>query len=333
MDGRGTFLRVGTLIVAALILLLGLVWFLGGLRFGKGAEFETYFGESVQGLEVGAPVKFRGVTLGRVTDIGLVSAEYGQDKPIDTAQKTSRLVFVRFIIDPKRVGHLPSTGMAVKTGLRARLASQGITGITYIELDFVDPSAFPPISVPWTPKAQYIPSMPSTLTQVQDAAQAFLAKLNKLDIDQLTRSLTELVGDLHTDLTTGDVHTTLTNASTLLTTLQTSVKQANLPGLTADLRKLAEDPKLRATIASSSEVTARLAAASKQLPALIATLQATLQRADEGTADIQAGLLPILRDMQAITGNLRDTTADLRRNPAGLLAAPPPPPSRQESTP
>lgn len=328
MDGRNAYLRVGLLIIAALSLLFGLVWFLGGLRLGHGPEFESYFRESVQGLEVGAPVKFRGVTLGRVTDIGLVSAEYGRGEPVDVAKQTYRLVFVRYVIDPSRVGRLPSTESAVKTGLRARLASQGITGITYIELDFVDPNRYPPITVPWTPKAQVIPSMPSTLSQVQDAAQEFLAKLNKLDIDRLADSLTTLVGDLHTELTTGGVHQALANASDLLSTLRSQVVAADLPKLSGDLQAIAEDPKLRATIASSAAASARVAAASKQLPALLATLQATLTRADQSTADIQSALLPILRALQTVSANLRATTGELSRNPGGLFAAPPPPPSR-----
>ena len=76
-EARGAFLRVGLLVLGGLALVIGLVWFFGGSTLSHGTLFETYFGESVQGLEVGAPVKYRGVTVGRVTDLGLVAAEYG----------------------------------------------------------------------------------------------------------------------------------------------------------------------------------------------------------------------------------------------------------------
>ena len=100
----------------------------------------------MQGLEVGAPVKYRGVTIGRVTDIGLVSAEYG-GRPADreSRRQTYRLVFVRFEVDTSKIGPVPETAEAVKLGLRARLASQGITGLSYIELDFVDPTRYPAV--------------------------------------------------------------------------------------------------------------------------------------------------------------------------------------------
>ena len=76
MGNKGAFLRVGLLIVVGVVAILGLILFLSGDRFKRGQTFETYFTESIQGLEVGAPVKYRGVSLGRVTAMGLVSAEY-----------------------------------------------------------------------------------------------------------------------------------------------------------------------------------------------------------------------------------------------------------------
>ena len=68
----------------------------------------------------------------------------------------------------------------------------------------------------------------------------------------------------------------------------------------------------------------RLATAAAQLPALIASLQATAQRAGNGTADLEQGLVPLLRDMQATAQNLREMTESLRRYPAQVFGQPPP---------
>jgi len=230
MRGSAIYLRVGLLIVAGVALLVALIWFLGGGQIRHGTVFESYFSESVQGLEVGAAVKYRGVTIGRVTALGLVSAEYGEDESIDRERQTYRLVFVRYIVDIARIGRMPDTKTAVDLGLRIRLASQGITGLTYLEADFVDPARYPALDVPWTPKDEYIPSMPSTLTQVQDAAQQFLARLNRVDIDVLSAQLNGLLTDLRAEIASGNLHNTLVEAAAVLRTTNEAIKAADLPG-------------------------------------------------------------------------------------------------------
>jgi ABC-type transporter Mla subunit MlaD len=336
MRGPGAFLRVGLLILAGIGALVGLVLFLSGDRLNEGVPYETYFRESVQGLEVGAPVKYRGVTIGRVTDIGLVSAEYSRDEPLDIQRSTYRLVFVRFAINPARVGRLPDTETAVKTGLRARVASQGITGLSYIELDFVNPSQYPPQTVPWTPRAEYIPSMPSTFTQVQDAAQQFLAKLNQVDIGALSQSLVGLLEDLRLDLASGDAHLALSRASELLDTLRQTLASLDLPKLTADLRstsssvrELVQGKELRTLLPNLTVAADRLSVAAGKLPALLAGLETTARHAGSSTADIQQSLVPLLRDMQATAANLRETTEALRQYPAQVLLGGPPPRERR----
>src|SRR3954466_11854994 len=95
----GTYLRVGLLILGGLGLLVAMIWFLGGAEINRGTLYESYFSESVQGLEVGAAVKYRGVTIGRVSEIGLVSAAYGQGMAIEKDAQLYRLVFVRYAVD------------------------------------------------------------------------------------------------------------------------------------------------------------------------------------------------------------------------------------------
>jgi paraquat-inducible protein B len=333
MEGRGAFLRVGTLIVAGILVLAGLVWFFGGDRLRHGVAYETYFRESVQGLDVGAPVKYRGVNIGRVSFVGLVSAEYAKGQPLPLTRENYLLVLVRFVVDPARIGGLPDDpSQAIANGLRARLATQGITGITYIELDFVNPHLYPTLAVPWTPADPYIPSMPSTLLQVQDAATQFLAKLNKLDVEETLREVDGLIEDLRTAVREGDVHETLTRASTLLGTLNDTVAKADVPGLVGDLRgttdaarRLLENPDTKRLLANASEAAERLAQAAARLPPLIAALQGTSGRADNALADVQRTLPPLMRDLQAAASNLRETTESLRRYPSQVLLGGPPP--------
>ena len=320
-ESRGTFLRVGLLIVAGTVLLIGLVWFLGGTKISKGILFESYFSESVQGLEVGVAVKYRGVSVGRVTEIGLVTAEYGRETVDGVDQATYRLVFVRYIIDPKRLGRVPDTETAVKLGLRARLASAGLTGVTYIELDFVDPHRNIATKPPWQPRAEYIPSVPTTLSQVEDATRLLIERVNQIDIARLSKTIIAVLDGL--DQLTHQVGDTL--------------KTADLPSLVADLRHtssslraLAENSDIQRTLASSAATAEQLTRLVGQMPPLIAAVQATAKRADAGVADTQQALAPLLRDMLATVASLREVTESLRRNPAQILLGQPPPRQREQ---
>jgi ABC-type transporter Mla subunit MlaD len=332
MNKRSAFLRVGLLLVVGTLGAMGLVLFLGRNRVTQGVNYETYFAESVQGLDVGGPVKYRGVTVGQVTEIGLVSAAYPETAPAGADGIAGRLVFARFVIDPKRVGSVASVEEAVKQGLRVRLASQGITGLAYLEADFVDAERFPGSPVPWKPKAPYIPSMPSTITQVQDAAQMFLARLKDVDIQSIAGNLGSVLAEVNKQLTSGDLHDTLAEAKATMALLRGGVQAADLPALAADLRattaalrNVVDGKATKELLASAARATDRLSEAAAKLPALVTALQATTRNTQNGVTDIQSDLLPVLRDARAAAANLRDTSEALRRYPAGSLFGGPPP--------
>ncbi len=333
MEGRGVYVRLGLLIVGGIVALIALVVFLSGQRLTSGEAFESYFRESVQGLDVGAPVKFRGVTLGRVTGIGLVSAEYPSHEPLRLKMANYQMVVVRYIINMKKLGVVPDVPEAIAQGLRARLSQQGITGLAFIELDFVsNPAAYPVETLPWKPTSEYIPTVPSTLLQVQDAAQSLLAKLNEVDAKGLVSAATGMLNDLRTQLKDGDLHRTLTDTDTLIRQAQTDLHDADLPGVAADMRKtlaniqgLVNGPELKAVLARTAVAVDRFAQAADRLGPLLTTLQATARRADNSTADLEQQLAPLLRDAATALNNLRETTDTLRRYPSSILLGGPPP--------
>ena len=178
--------------------------------------------------------------------------------------------------------------------------------------------------------------MPSTLTQVQDAAQQVLEKFNTIDLASLTSSLTELVRDLHEQLTSGGAHAVLQQTQQLLSELHDAVQQADLPDLSAEWRRTAlavhetaQGDDMKRLLAGGAQSADRLARVAAQLPPLIAALQATVQRTDNGLADVQTALVPLLRDLQATAQNLREITEALRQAPAQVLLASPPPRSSE----
>ncbi len=220
---------------------------------------------------------------------------------------------VRYTIDPKKAGKVPDPDRFSQLGLRARVASEGITGISYIELDFVDPAQFPAGTVSWTPRDALLPSMPSTITQVQDAGQALLAKLQALDLKQLTDNLDRLT----------------VTAQLLVDDLDGAVTQADLPGLSAELK--ATSASLRGVVQGRPTQETLTAAhdAALRLPKLIDQMQQATARSDDGLADLQQLIAPLLRDVAAIAANLRQTSETLRGDPASVLLGAPPPHDRQ----
>lgn len=326
-----THLRVGLMLLASLGLAVALVLFLSRNRVSDGLRFETYFSETVQGMDVGSPVRFRGVRLGQVTEMMLASAAYPESAG-SVQDRHNRLVVVRFVVDPKALGRIPETGAAVRAGLRARLAAQGITGLVYIELDFVaDVERARPMEVTWQPALPVIPSAPSTISQVKDAAEEIAAKLRDVDLVRLANSLQGLLDDARSQIGGGELRETLSEAALLLKTLRGGAESADIPGLVNELREtvtalrnLAGGQQSKDLIAATTKSAERLSEAVTRLPALISSLETAVRRVNNGTADAQAELLPALRDARAAAASLRDTTETLRRNPGSVLSAPPP---------
>ncbi len=122
MNNRVNYSLVGFLMLFAIALMLGFGYWL--LKPSKEVEMRTYaiyFEESVLGLNLDAPVKYRGISVGKVTELSI-------------SPKNSEEVRVL-------VNILKST--PIKSSTRAQLTSQGITGLSYINLSFGDDSAEP----------------------------------------------------------------------------------------------------------------------------------------------------------------------------------------------
>lgn len=329
-----TQFSVGLLVVVAFGLIIGFTLFLTGDRLrNRGEIFETYIRESVQGLEVGASVRFRGVAVGRVTEIGLVSARYRRPEGVAFAG-AFQLVLVRFAVQMNLVGEVPTVAEAVALGLRARLSSQGLTGVGYIELDFNDPNRFPMPQLLWTPETQFVPSIPSNIAQVQDSATMLLQRLESVDLQGIVGNLSALLADARAQLAQGgDIQVLLSDASQVMRSVRTTVDTTDLPAVAEELRRavgaaqaLLTGRELQQVISQGSAAMGELRTAASRLPASINQLEAGLRTARGATLDVQADLVPILRDLRAMTANLRDVTEALRRSPSQTLLGGPPPP-------
>jgi ABC-type transporter Mla subunit MlaD len=154
--------KLGLFMIVGVSLALAALVVLGARRWNdQTVSYLSFFDESVQGLEVGSPVKFRGVTIGRVSAIDVA--------PDHRHVQVSNELFVdqlgRLDLRIARGG----TGLSAQPGLRMQLAQAGITGVKFMLLDYFDGTAYPPPILPFKAPANTIPSTPSTMKNLEDS--------------------------------------------------------------------------------------------------------------------------------------------------------------------
>jgi phospholipid/cholesterol/gamma-HCH transport system substrate-binding protein/paraquat-inducible protein B len=205
MSAEARYFRVGIFVFIGILLIGSCAVILGGQQLlSKPVVFETYFDESVQGLEVGSPVKIRGVQIGSVSEIGLVEDYYTFDT-LEKRLEHGTKIRVKMELDLARED--PEKGMerkpgenlkySIERGLRVRLTSQGITGTSFIGADFMSPEDHPPMEIVWTPRHLYVPSAASTMKTISTAAERIFEKLEDVEIEKVVRDLDTLLLSLN----------------------------------------------------------------------------------------------------------------------------------------
>lgn len=157
MMAASTHFKLGLLALLTL-LALGIAAFTLAIRRQPAHIYHTYFDESVQGLDKGAMVKFRGVRIGKVSSVAIAA--------------DNRLVDVELAIDQGAINVA-----RLSPGLRAQLVSYGITGVKLIDLDIQRPDTPPPPTLAFIPPKNYIPSRPSLLDSLSQRLDVISAKL------------------------------------------------------------------------------------------------------------------------------------------------------------
>jgi phospholipid/cholesterol/gamma-HCH transport system substrate-binding protein len=243
MSAPSNHWKLGLFVVVGVVVFLSLLVALGAASLRKETvAYETYFDESVQGLDVGSPVKFRGVTIGNVSDIGI--APDRRHVEVTSAITVSQLVSLK-LVDTSQKGKLlpfnrhPPVTLAVPGDLRMQLESAGITGVKFISIDFFDIKDNPPPDLPFSVPANYIPAASSTLKNLEDAVVKAVNRFPEV-ADQLvlvTTQVNHLLGEVEEAKIPEQAGVTLKQATNLLAALQVTVKQANVGGLSTDARR------------------------------------------------------------------------------------------------
>lgn len=163
-DRRTSYFKLGLFVtVTALVALASAVALGARAAMPATLTYHTYFNESVQGLEIGAPVKYRGVNIGVVDRIDIAEDK----RHIDVAMEFEVEHLAQLGLTRNGNGGEPM-GLVMESELRAQLASQGITGVKFVLIDFFDPKTNPPPILSFEPAPNYIPAASSLFKNLED---------------------------------------------------------------------------------------------------------------------------------------------------------------------
>lgn len=191
----GMFVLVGIGFIIAALLVFG-----SSRMFMRTVYIETYFDESVQGISEGSPVKYRGLQIGYVKEMAFASEKYKKNHSAeDETQIRARSIYVKIAITSKLFTELSDEEFRklfdreVASGLRIKLSPQGLTGTTYIDLNYVDPKENPVAKLPWQPENFYLPAAPSMLTQLADNVQYIMQDVRQINFKELFANVSSFV--------------------------------------------------------------------------------------------------------------------------------------------
>jgi paraquat-inducible protein B len=184
----GVFLVLGLALSAA-----GVLAFSSGSLFHPQLKAILYFDGSLKGLNPGAPVKFRGVTIGKVDQV-LIRHNQGRD---DYAMPVIIAVDKKLVQaksdENLQIGNQTRLNENIRRGLRGRLDAESlVTGVLYVSLDML-PDGPAPVFHQLRPEYSEMPTVPSQVQQL-------LANLEHFDLPGISTKLTAFLSRLDTSL-------------------------------------------------------------------------------------------------------------------------------------
>lgn len=194
----GLFVSLGLLIGT-----VALVWLGASRYFEEGTQYVTYFDESVQGLQMDSRVKYRGVDIGKVEQIGVAPDQ--------------KLVEVVMKID--LAGDL-------QNGIVTQLRAAGITGIVFIELDRptdMDRTLRPPAEI--TPPYPVIPSQPSQTKLILSSADRIMERLEKVDVGGMSEQVKGSARAIEAFFSSGRLNHLIASLDASASTLEAGLKR------------------------------------------------------------------------------------------------------------
>ena len=328
MPRRFSSAAIGMFVVGSIVLAVGALAVLGsGSLFKRPHKFICFFQGSLNGLNVGAAVKARGVAIGSVSEIhlnvppseGRLKAETRalQEIPVIIEIDESQLKARGGSTEALRPEELDAL---IERGLRAQLATESLlTGLLYIEIDAHPGTPVKLVLEPGSGPYPEIPTIPTDFQQVQETAMRALAKLDQVDIVKLTQSITDAGNAASNLLNSPDLKETLaalrTTTRNLNISLQTTTR--NLDTTLGSIRDLADNLNNRGSplLVSLKKASDQAGVTLAQMSSAVAELRTTLAP----DAPLTYRLDVALENFAEASSAVRELTDYLQRNPSAIV--------------
>jgi len=321
---------VGAFVLGATLLGLSAIVLLGAKDlFRETYPFVSYFQSSVNGLHEGAPVKFKGVEIGKVTQINLPLSK----RPIDPP------VIVFFSLDARKLRpagehELTTEDMqdAIQAGLRVRLEQESfVTGLLYLSLAFV-PDSEVKLHAP-TEGIPEIPTAPSEFEQLTGQIRRLVDRLEDVDMVALVDHVRETFQSVGEVFRSDGLQETLTSLDETLDSVHDAaqVVSQEIGPLVASLRVAGErvdavgidlqmsSAQARETLGKIESLVGSLEGSVKELSRSVDATLAMARGAIDPTAPPLARLEQTLVDLSATARAARAVLEILERDPAALV--------------
>jgi paraquat-inducible protein B len=320
MSRRASPRAIGAFVLGAVALLVVAVAIFGGGRlFTPKETFVMFFEDDVAGLQVGAPVTFRGVRVGSVTGVRI---RYDTDNLNITIP-----VYVQ--LDRRQVVVAGSRGweeieQMIQRGLRAELKMQSfVTGQVAVDLDFAPNTPIRLVGA--VNNYPEIPTIRSSISQLRATFSDLVEEIRKLPLDQLIREVTA---------TSQNMATLLSHVDTLVIDVTGHVNSSfeQVPGLVQDMRQMVADMNGAARDISrlTRDLDKNVPQISQQTLQAVGRLNKTLEQAQMSLTSVQNTLgdnSPLqyqmsqaLTEITAAASSMRVLAEYLQQNPGVLLS-------------
>ncbi|MEQ9618685.1 MAG: MlaD family protein [Deltaproteobacteria bacterium] len=307
MSQKANYFKTGLFVILAFLLLAGAIILFGGGKFlEEKYTVETYFDQSVQGLDVGAALKFQGVQIGNVSHIGFVFNEYKTDY---------QYVLIRAEIFPNKVhgkgnervyqgdfDRKSSIREMIRKGLRLQLASQGVTGIAFLNAVYFPPERYPPLEINWTPEYQYIPSAPGTITMITQTIEKLTTAIEKINFQEISEDIEKLVNSLNEAVEQAEIGELSKDLQQLVTTLDKT---------TNEIDSILKSKETKETVANISQIST--------------DLKFALRRADRLLSSREHNIKTTMENVERISEDVREFMETVKKYPSWVLFGNPPP--------